>query len=951
MASKANETQRRSPAHAGSRRYDTPIASYRVQLHQGFNFDDARALVPYLAKLGISHLYCSPIFAATPGSTHGYDVTDHGQINPELGGIAGLHALSEELRENDLGLIVDMVPNHVGVANSANPWWRDMLRHGEASRHATAFDVNWSTQPHLPSGVLVYPILGQPFGRALEAGELRLELSDNDLWLGYYDHQLPLAPRSYPEIIGSLASSGAAPDTRPQLRDPAALVELAEILDRLRSSPPDEADRLLERFRRVIGDEPALAEQLAARLESLNGQAGDPASFDALEAILAQQHYRLVYWRVAGEEINYRRFFDINDLAGVRVEREDIFAATHHLLFNLVAQGIVTGVRIDHVDGLYDPTQYLIRLRDGLREAAQSLTDREIPIYVEKILELDEALPTEWPVAGTTGYDFMAHNDGLLIDRGTVVETTRTYERFVGEPIRFRQLRYDAKRQIARTAFIGEISVLAAQLHTIAQRDRRQRDNTLGALRRAIETTLATFPIYRTYVIGEEVGTEDRAIIEEALSEARRRDRTLSPDALDFLGQVLLLAGPEPDVPLAPDEYERRLHFRRRFQQLSSPVMAKGFEDTTFYRYNRLLSLNEVGNDPSHFGIAPEAAHEWFVARARDWPGAMSASSTHDTKRSEDARARLHVIAEMPQLWNAEVRNWAQLNERYRTVVQGEHYPDRNTEYLLYQNLVASWPADGRIDDSYRERLAGYLTKAMREMKLHTSWTDTDELTEGAAQDFLAALLHPQRGRAFQRRVTRLVGQLEPSATLNALAALIVKATAPGFPDFYQGTELWDRSLTDPDNRRPVDYGMRQELLTAANAAPPRDPRSPAMKLWLTHRLLAFRGDLAHLLSRGNYQPLEATGEHAVHLFAFAREHDGQCIVIAVPRLTTRMAGPGAAIPLGQTWEGTTLALPEHVGHWRDAFTGASHKADGGTLRCAALFEQLPFAVLVGEHS
>ena len=577
MASELSEAQQRTAAPPGSPRYDTPRASYRVQLHRGFTFDDARALVPYLARLGISHLYCSPIFAATPGSTHGYDVTDQGQVNPELGGLTGLHALSEELRAHDLGLIVDMVPNHVGLANSANPWWRDMLRHGEASRHATAFDVNWSTQPHLPSGVLVYPILGQPFGLALEAGELQLELSDNDLWLRYYEHRLPLAPRSYPEIIGSLAPGGAFPESRPQLRDPAALVELAEILDRLRSSPADEADRLLERFRRVIGDEPALAEQLATRLASLNGQPGDPASFDALEAILALQHYRLVYWRVAGEEINYRRFFDINDLAGVRAEREDVFAAIHHLLFSLVAQGIVTGVRIDHVDGLYDPSQYLVRLRDGLREAAQGLTDREIPIYVEKILELDEALPAEWPVAGTTGYDFMAHNDGLLVDRGTVVETTRTYERFVGEPIRFRQLRYDAKRQIARTAFIGEISVLAAQLHTIAQRDRRQRDTTLGALRRAIETTLATFPVYRTYVSGGEIGSSDRAIIEEALFEARRRDRTISPDALDFLGRVLLLDGAEPGLHLLPDEYERRLHFRRRFQQLSSPVIAKWF--------------------------------------------------------------------------------------------------------------------------------------------------------------------------------------------------------------------------------------------------------------------------------------------------------------------------------------------------------------------------------------
>ncbi|MFN8512984.1 MAG: alpha-amylase family glycosyl hydrolase, partial [Chloroflexia bacterium] len=396
MAEGLGETKRGGASDGGSR-YDTPRASYRVQLHRGFTFDDARELVPYLAELGISHLYCSPIFAATPGSTHGYDVTDHGQINPELGGLPGLQALSEALVARDMGLIVDMVPNHVGLANSANPWWCDVLRHGEASRHAQAFDINWSTQPHLPSGVLVYPILGQPFGRALEAGELQLVLADNDLALRYYDHQLPLAPRSYAEVVGALPA-----DLRPHLRDPAALVEIVDLVERLRSAAPEEADRLLERFRRVVGDEPALAEQLRARLGELNGRVGEAASFDQLEAILARQYYRLAYWRVSGEEINYRRFFDINDLAGVRVEREDIFAATHRLLFSLVAQGIVTGVRIDHVDGLYDPNQYLQRLHEGLKEAANG---PEIPIYVEKILELDEALPKEWPVAGTTGYD------------------------------------------------------------------------------------------------------------------------------------------------------------------------------------------------------------------------------------------------------------------------------------------------------------------------------------------------------------------------------------------------------------------------------------------------------------------------------------------------------------------------------------------------------------------
>ncbi len=931
------------------RRYATPRASYRVQLHRGFTFDDARALVPYLAALGISHLYCSPIFAATPGSTHGYDVTDHGQINPELGGLPGLHALGEALRERDMGLIIDMVPNHVGLANSQNPWWRDVLRHGEASRHAPTFDINWSTQPHLPSGVLVYPILGQPFGRALEAGELQLTLDDGDLALRYYDHALPLAPRTYAAIIGPLP-----PELRRELRDPAASVELVDLLARLEAAPPDEADRLLERFRRMVGEEPAIAAQLGATLAELNGRVGEPSSFDRLEAILARQHYRLVYWRVAGEEINYRRFFDINDLAGVRVEREEVFEATHRLLFALVAQGIVTGVRIDHIDGLYDPTRYLAQLRAGLREAARGLTDQELPIYVEKILELDEALPSSWPVTGTTGYDFLAHSDGLLVDRGSVVETTRTYERFVGEPVRFRQLRYDAKRQIARTAFTGEISVLANQLHMIAQGARRHRDTTLGALRRAIETTLATFPIYRTYVTDDTSDSgataEDRATIEAALTEARRRDQTLVPEALDFLAEVLLLDGPEPGTPLPPVDYERRLHFRRRFQQLSSPVMAKGFEDTTFYRYNRLLSLNEVGNDPSRFGINPDEAHAWFAERAEHWPGAMSASSTHDTKRSEDARARLHVISEQPGHWADEVRRWSELNARHRTVVAGEAVPDRTTEYLIYQNLIASWPTGADpLDGAYRERLHGYLTKAMREMKVYTSWTDPDEQVEAAAGAFLMALLHPRQGRAFQRRVSRFVAALEPSASLNGLATLLLKATAPGFPDFYQGTELWDRSLTDPDNRRPVDYAARRALLDELGDAPPDDLRAGAMKLWLTRRLLALRERKAVLFTQGDYQPVVASGAAAAHIFAFARSLGDDNIVVAVPRLTTRLTTPGSDPPLGQAWGDTTLALPATGRRWRNALTGATYEVTEGQLECAELFAALPFAVLVGE--
>jgi (1->4)-alpha-D-glucan 1-alpha-D-glucosylmutase len=934
------DTAQRS-REAPARRYSTPRASYRVQLHKDFTFDDVRARLPYFDALGVSHLYFSPIFTAAPGSTHGYDVFDHGQINPELGGISALYALGEELLARDMGLIVDMVPNHVGLATSANPWWRDLLRYGEGSRYANFFDVNWSTQPHLPSGVVVYPILGQPFGAALEAGELRLILEDHDLALAYYEHHLPLAPASYPDVIGLPPL-----DLRAQLTDPAALGELLSVLDGLRAASGDDAGRLLEQFRRLLAQEPALADYVASRLAALNGTVGDPASFDQLEAILLRQHYRLAFWRVSSEDINYRRFFDINELAAIRVEREDVFEETHRLLLSLVEQGLVTGVRIDHVDGLYDPGAYLQRLRDRLREAATCWTDQEIPIYVEKILEEGEPLPTDWPVAGTTGYDFMAHNDGLFIERGAVLEMTRTYERFVGEPVRFRQLRYDAKKQIARTSFAGEVNVLATALYTIAQRDRRQRDNTLRTLRNAIEAVLAAFPVYRTYIVDGRGGPDDRELIETAVAGARRHDRNLSTEAIDFLAEVLLLDG-----TLDPAEYEQRLQFRRKFQQLSSPVMAKGFEDTTFYRYNRLLSLNEVGSDPSLFGAAPEEVQAWFADRAAAWPRAMSASSTHDTKRSEDARARLHVLSEIFERWRDEVNSWAEMNADYRATIGGEPVPDPNTEYLLYQALVASWPEAGTaIDDAYRTRIAEYLTKAMREMKTYTSWTNTDERVEGAAQEFLTAILASDAPDGFPAKVGRFVASIEAAALRDSLAMLIIKGTAPGFPDFYQGTELWDRSLTDPDNRRPVDYDARERLLHALPDVAPTDLASPAMKLWVTRRLLALRGEHAALFEAGSYTALAASGEHAANVFAFARQRGDTRLVVVVPRLTTQLVGLTADAPLGAAWDDTTLPLPEG-GTWRNAFTGETVMAKGGSLALADLFATFPFAILTATET
>ena len=928
---------------ASDRRYRPPIASYRLQLHAGFGFADARRFLPYFEGLGISHLYCSPFFRAAPGSTHGYDVLDHNQVNPELGGLAALYELGDELRARDMGLIADIVPNHVGLASGANPWWRDLLRHGRDSRWANYFDINWEAQPHMAPGVLVYPILGQPFGAALEAGELRLALVENDLALCYYDHQLPLAPQSYPDVVGLPPL-----DLRAQLSDPAALSEWVEIVEALPGAGAEQVDLLLGRFRSLLASEPAIAVHVRAQLDRFGGEVGRPETFDPLEALLRRQHYRLAYWRVSGEEINYRRFFDINELAAIRVERADVFEETHRLLFDLVRGGIVTGVRVDHVDGLYAPAEYLERLRDGLREASAGVTAHDLPIYVEKILERDESLPGDWPVTGTTGYEFLSRVDGLFIDRSAAREMTQTYDRFIGAPQRFPDIVYGAKRGIARQAFAGEINVLASQLHRLAQRHRLYRDETLRSFRRAIEAVMATFPVYRTYLVHDHPGEPDRQTIERAVSEARRREPDLSTGALGFLATVLLLGqGQERD--LDPAELEQWTHFRRRFQQLSGPVMAKGFEDTALYRYNRLVSLNEVGNDPSGFGMPAQEVHRWFAERARTMPSAMSTSSTHDTKRGEDTRARLHVLAEVARVWRREVRSWSRQNRRHRAMLQGEPVPDPNTEYLIYQTLVGSWPDGGAApDDAFRARLSDYLTKAMREMKVATSWLNPDDRYEAACQEFLAAILDPARSSAFLGRVAPLVRSIELAGAINSLGGLVLKTLAPGSPDFYQGAELWARTLTDPDNRRPVDFALRHALLAGQSEDPPGDLTAAEVKLWLTRRLLRVRADRASVLAGGVYQPLATSGAHADHLFAFARygpEASAGCLVVVVPRLTMRLIGEERMPPLGARWDDTAIELPEVAAGWRDELTGAT-LPPGSPLTARDLFTRLPFAVL-----
>jgi len=892
-------------------RYGTPAASYRLQLHAGFGFARAAAIVPYLRELGISHLYLSPIFAASPGSTHGYDVFDHGQVNPELGGLAAFYELAGLLRDNDMGLILDIVPNHVGVGWE-NPWWRDILRYGQASRYAGYFDIDWAGQPQMPAGKVVVPILGQPFGMALEAGELQVVLDDGEPVLRYFGQALPLAPGTFAQLAGL-----PPVELRNDLRDPASLGALIELLEAMQREEPERLENLLVQWRTLVKAEPAILAFLERQVAAINGHADDPASFDRLDELLARQHYRIADWRVSAEEMNYRRFFDVNSLAGIRVERDEVFEHVHRLVFDLVATGFVTGVRVDHIDGLYSPQGYLMRLRERLDLAAEGVSAKNIPIYVEKILERDERLVASWPVDGATGYEFMARVDGLLVDPAGRDRMELTRRQRTGDTRSYEATTYEAKRQIARNAFSGELNVLAAELYRIAQRRRRYRDLTLRALRDALSGTLAAFPVYRTYMGGDQAHAS--AIISGAANLALQREPYLSELAVRFVEEVLLLAG-----DLDPDERARRERFRRRFQQLSGPVTAKGVEDTSFFRFVRLLSMNEVGGDPDGFGIDPADAHRWMADRAAHWPGAMSASSTHDTKRSSDVRARLDVLSEIPREWDREVSAFARLNARHRTPGPEGEAPGPGFEYYLYQTLLGSWP-EGGPGEAYRERIRDHALKAMREAKRETSWMRPGEAYEAAVLQFIDRILDPARAAAFHRRLDSLVRRTLPAAALNTMSGLALKLLAPGFPDIYQGEECVTLALTDPENRRPVDF----EQLAARLRSLPELP--PAMgldgrKLWLTRRLLALRARHPRLFSEGSYSPLEPAGGLASRLFAFEREADGEHLAVAVPIRCFRLVEDEGVFRPG-TWAGTTVPLRDGI-RWCDGLTGEPIDAD-----------------------
>ncbi len=997
-----------------------PLCStYRIQFNTGFTFRDAAAIVPYLAALGVSHLYASPYLKARPGSMHGYDIADHGSLNPEIGSEADYEAMVETLHAHGMGQLLDVVPNHMGIAGSSNAWWADVLESGPGSPHAGFFDIDWDPiKPELRNTVLL-PVLGDQYGRVLENQELVLAFEQGGFWITYHEHRWPIAPETFTQLLElriDELTAALGPDN-PALQEYRSVITAVNNLPRREETDPArvaerqrEKEVIKRRLAALCEAEPEVCRFVEENVRIFNGTRGDPRSFDRLDRLLTDQAYRLSYWRVAAEEINYRRFFDINDLAALRMDNPAVFEATHRLVLDLLARGRVDGLRIDHPDGLFDPRGYFRALQrarvrqvgeqlleeypdadgdgrearlaallarfDALLDADPAAPDaRPLFTVVEKILGPGEPLPESWPVSGTVGYEYLNALGGLFVDASRAAGLDELYARIVGDRVSFPDLVYECKKLIMRTSMASETNVLGQQLNRRSERNRWSRDFTLYSLTQAIREIIACFPVYRTYINGaaDEVSDRDRAYIELAVQRAKRRNPAGDPSIFDFVRDVLLLRFPDS---LGEEDRALQRDFVMKFQQVTGPVMARGLEDTAFYRYNRLVSLNEVGGNPEQVGVPPEAFHRLNRERLERWPGSLAATSTHDTKRSEDVRARIHVLSEVAMEWRTAVSLWRRLNRRKKALVDGQPAPDANDEYLLYQTLVGSWPL-GEVDAAalaaYRERIQDYMTKATREARVNTSWINPNAEYDAAVRGFVAAILEDTPANRFLPALRAFQARIVPYGLLNALAQTVLKLASPGVPDVYQGTELWDLSLVDPDNRRPVDYATRRALLeglreriaasggdlvTLARGLAER-LTDGAVKLYVIHRGLTARQEHPELFARGAYLPITAEGARAAYVVAFARVGPGaraRTAVAVAPRLSTRLTRGPAELPLGEgVWGDTWLPLPPEVATRRflNRFTGerveATERGGQPALPLAAVLANFPVALLLEE--
>ncbi len=959
-----------------------PRATYRVQLNRHFTFSDARALVPYLAALGVSHVYCSPYLRARPGSLHGYDIVDHSSLNPELGTRAHFEQFVATLAEHGMGHLCDVVPNHVGVMGADNAWWMDVLEHGQASTCADYFDIDWAPFDAKLADRLLVPVLGDPYGTVLERGELKLafERATGTFAITYFGHRFPLDPREYPTLL--IPAFERIATTLP----PAHAVPAARLVSLLQGLPPrtatDPASVARRRADSIAGkaDLAALAalhrvldDAITDVVEEFNGVPGQPATFERLHALLEAQAFHLAHWRVAADEINYRRFFDINDLAALRMENATVFDATHSFLLQLAANGKIDGLRIDHPDGLFDPAGYFEQLQARYRQlvlaSGKSGNTVPPPIYIvlEKIAASHERLPVSWRVSGSTGYRFANLANGLFVAGGAKDSLDQCWREFAGpDALDYETTVRLAKQAIMQGPLAAELATLAHRALLIASSDHRTRDFTFNILRQSIQEVVACFPVYRTYIAGDGASVQDRHYIEWAVVRAQRASRSIDASVFDFLRALMLGT---PPAAMAGDRMAQYREFAMRFQQFTSPVAAKGVEDTAFYTFNRLMALNDVGSDPEEFGTTVKAFHEASLARLNEWPDTLLATSTHDNKRSEDVRARIDVISERPDAWRRTAQRWRRMNRAHKRRVGDEDAPSANDEYLLYQTLVGTLPT-GPLGDrelaAYRLRIQQYMLKAAREAKSRTSWLGPNTDYEAALDAFVAALLADGNHR-FRNDLVRQCRDIAWFGMLNSLSLALVKFASPGVPDLYQGNELLDLRLVDPDNRAAVDYVLRRGYLARLEAlvhGPARDvadaipswfaaPGDSPAKLWITYRLLRYRAAHRPLMATGEYLPLTVTGPRANHVVAFARRQGDTWSVAIAGRLFASLGLAFGALPVGKAvWEGTLVdlsMLPADI-KLANILTREACVLENGRLPMAVAFRIFPAALLHCER-
>jgi (1->4)-alpha-D-glucan 1-alpha-D-glucosylmutase len=1001
-----------------------PIATYRLQFNREFTFIYAQEIVRFLSDLGISDIYASPYFKAKEGSLHGYDIVDPNRLNPEVGTEDEYNELIDELRKYGMGQILDIVPNHMCVSTKDNLWWLDVLENGISSTYENFFDIDWEPVKKELRNKVLLPILGDQYGKVLEDQEIKLSFEDGAFFIYYYDNKFPIRPQTYTLVlehrIDELKNLFSSENPH--------VVELLSIITAFKHLPPyteTEHEKINERQREkevakkrllnLYNESPDIKVFIDQNVAVFNGIKGDAESFDLLDRLLSEQVYRLSYWRVATEEINYRRFFDINELASIRMEDPVVFKETHKLIFKLIRGGKVTGLRVDHPDGLYSPLEYFQRLQKGcflhLRLGHLGMVKEEIPsdvidslkendslyfshtdiesdiepeileqyneitsadpkfkpfyIVGEKILIKDERMPEDWPIFSTTGYVFLNTLNGIFVDTENMKAFEEIYTRFIKTRVNFQDVIYEKKKLITHVAMASEINTLGHYLNRLSEKNRHTRDFTLNSLTSAIIEVIAFFPVYRTYANGAGINDRDRRYIELAVTKATRKNPAISGYIFDFLKDVLLLNYPQDSGEADKKEW---VDFAMRFQQITGPVMAKGLEDTAFYSYNRLVSLNEVGGSPERFGASLETFHGKNMERIKCWPNALIATSTHDTKRSEDVRARINVLSETPEEWWKCLINWRRWNKKKKPVVEGQRVPDENEEYLLYQTLIGVWPI-GSVDeaeyDVLRKRIKDYMLKAIREAKVSTSWISPNTIYEDAFSIFIDKVMNNKSDNQFLKDFIPFQRKVSHCGMFNSLSQTLLKITSPGVPDFYQGTEIWDFSLVDPDNRRPVDYTLRREMLNKlkrreSELGPLKlakeliiNKETGMIKLYLIYKALNYRKAHRELFEIGEYVPLETMGERANNICVFVRRIGNTRAITVVPRFFTKLISEDDGLPLGkEIWKDTFAVIPfgDIGAKYRNVFTGEivsieSHKG-AITLLLSDIFMNFPVALM-----